>query len=201
MSPDEKDFFSLLGMPRQYPLGRKQLEESHQHMSWQAHPDLADENPQAQQEALARSALLNQAYQTLNDDTQRAELLLLLLLEKRSLKSDQLPPGFLNEMFLLQEQANELLETVPAPQSQAGKSQAGESQAGESQAGKDLQALLQTTEQRLQALLNKRTQLFAAAQASQPAPLETLQIIQDHLNCERYFRRLLQSLRGEERQL
>ncbi len=196
MSPDGKDFFSLLGMPRQYPLDRKQLEQSYQHMSWQAHPDLADENPPAQQEALARSALINQAYQTLNDDTQRAELLLLLLLEKRSLKPDQLPPGFLNEMFLLQEQANELLETVPAPQSQTGKSQAEKSQAE-----KDLQTLLQATEQRLQALLNKRTQLFAAAQASQPAPLETLQIIQDHLNCERYFRRLLQSLRGEERQL
>ncbi len=180
--------FALFGLPQQYQLDRQKLEECYRQESFQSHPDLAADDPQAQQIALERTALVNQAFQTLSDDTKRAQLLLTLLLEDRSLETDQLPPGFLQEMFALQEQTDELLSQESDPAVSSEEKQTS-------------QTLQEQTEARRDKLLQQRNQLFTMASASTPSSLEVLQSIQNNLNCERYLNRLIFNLKGKETDL
>jgi molecular chaperone HscB len=173
------DYFTLFDLPRGYALERRALDAAYQRLTLAHHPDLVATAPEAERQAAERTAAaVNEGYRTLRDDTARAAYLLELLAGGRALDKTALPAGFLQEMFALQEEVDELDEGA------AGTERARELRA--------------EAEQKLAEVRAARAPLFAAAQANGEAPpLEPLQAIQGSLNCERYLERLLQRLTGQ----
>ena len=111
------DFFSLFSLPRHLHLDLVTLEKSFYAQSRKLHPDrFASQPPEAQQNALAASSQLNDAYRTLRDPIARTEYLLSLegiQLEEQSRAATDLakasgtekkqvaPPDLLEEAFEL----------------------------------------------------------------------------------------------------
>ena len=175
------DHFERFGLPRRYSVDRQALEQAYRRLSFQHHPDLlAAAPPEERQRAQRAAAALNDAYLTLADGARRAAYLLdLLVADARSagrlpagakLNTEALPPGFLQEMFLLQEEVDE-----------AAGGNAGA-----------LPALRAQVEARRAATLAERESLFEQAAAGADAGL--LQPIQSNLNQEKYLLRLLDRL-------
>jgi molecular chaperone HscB len=99
------DYFSLLGLPRQFDLSEEQIRGKFLAVSRHAHPDLhAGENPEAQELALHVSAAINDAYRTLKDPASRAGYLLELLGGESSAEDKSVPEGFLATMMMMQEE-------------------------------------------------------------------------------------------------
>lgn len=97
------DFFRVLGLEPALTLDPAELEKRYYAASRELHPDRFAREPASRQaEALAKSSLLTLAYRTLKDPHARAEY----LLEQKGVVSKDLPEGFLEEAFEL----NELVE-------------------------------------------------------------------------------------------
>jgi molecular chaperone HscB len=177
MTSAQADPFALFGLPRRYELEREALEAAYERLTLAHHPDFLATAPEAErQEAERASATVNEAYRVLSDDAARAAALLGLLAAGRALDAQALPAGFLQEMFALQEEVEEL--------------------GGDADAARRKE-LRNEADRKRQAVLAERDRLFAAASASAgAAPLEGLQAIQSNLNCERYLLRLLERLDG-----
>ena len=170
----QADYFALFDLPRRYEIERPALESAYERLTLAHHPDFFSTAPPAQkQEAERTSAVLNEGYRVLVDDLARADYLLELLAAGRGLNAQELPQGFLQEMFMLQEEVDDLEHGAFADRREA---------------------LIGETEGRLSEILTERGRLFAAAGAG--GDLSLLQTIQTNLNCERYIRRLLDRLNG-----
>jgi molecular chaperone HscB len=171
------DHFARFGLPRAIAVDRKALDRAYERQSFRLHPDLLAAAPESeQQQAQQAAADLNEAYRTLASDPERAAYLLgLLIADARAsgrlaagakLNTEALPDGFLQEMFLLQEEVDD----VGARGDPAA-----------------LSHLRSQVESRQAATLRERTQLFDAGAVD-------LQAIQSNLNQERYLVRLLERL-------
>ena len=165
--------FHRFGLPISHSVDAQALEKAYEEQCFATHPDLlhgASEKEQAQ--ALEQSASINRAYQVLLHENSRSAYLLTLLAHGQNLKA--LPPGFLEEMLLLQEEVEEA----------AGNPKASV-------------ALKQQVQQQHQRCVEERVQLFSAISPLQPnVPMfgATLQKISENLNVERYLQRILEML-------
>jgi molecular chaperone HscB len=74
-----RDYFEVLGLPRQFHLDRAQLEERYLALQKETHPDrFAKALPRERLEAVVRNTELNDAYKVLKHDVKRAEYILKL---------------------------------------------------------------------------------------------------------------------------
>jgi molecular chaperone HscB len=168
------DHFARFGLARRYGLARKALDAAYERLSFAHHPDLfATAPPDERLEAERTAAAINDAYRVLSSDSERAAYLLALHAAGRALNTEALPPGFLQDMFTLQEEVDEL-----DPGDAARRAH-----------------LRGEVERRMAGVLAERAALFGGVeQAPPPAAIEALQAIQGNLNEERYLRRLLERL-------
>ena len=171
--PREIDFFEVLGFPVSFELKSTDLEERYQQLSLELHPDFYGSAPEAEKLlSETASAILNTAYKTLCEPTLRASYLLHLQSAKQKLDERSLPEGFLAEMFFLQEELDELLDS-----------------------GNSLELCKMRD-----ALQNRKTDIEAdyaplfKKHEEQPEDSGILQQLQTHLNAERYLRRLLERI-------
>ena len=171
MTP-HRNFFDLLGLEPRYLLERAALDAAYERLSLENHPDLfaaAGKTERARAERI--SAELNEAYRVLASESGRAAYLLGLLRGVRELDGNALPEGFLQEMFFLQEEVEEL---------------------GEEADDQRKAALAEPVNEKKRKLLAEREALFAKSEEN--GSLDLLQAIQTNLNCEKYFNRLLEGL-------
>ena len=166
------DYFSVFGLPLRYDLDLKILEQSYHELATELHPDFFATAPVAKRRlSESLSARLNQAWQTLQDPTARARYLTGIWQSQTPTHERDLPTGFLQEMFALQEELEELLEA------------------------KDQQALAaKHTDflQRLDDLRQNYQQQLIELKENTPDTTFCKQI-QQQLNAERYLLRLLES--------
>ena len=176
--PEPKDFFTLFGLRRRIEIDREALEAAYQKLTLEHHPDFFATGPEAERlEAERISARVNEGYRVLTDEGDRAAYLLGLLANGRPLDGQRLPDGFLQDMFMVSEEVDEL-DGNATPGQVAG--------------------LTGEIQQRMAATREARNRLFAdTADANGAADETLLQNIQQHLNCERYFHRLLNTLGGK----
>ena len=118
------DYFEVFGLPRHLQVDGAELEKAFYAQSRRLHPDRFAARPQAEQdEALAASSRLNDAYRTLKDPIARTQYLLTLEgveLEEQSKaateaartsgteKKQLIPPELLEEVFELNMQLMEM---------------------------------------------------------------------------------------------
>jgi Fe-S protein assembly co-chaperone HscB len=171
--PREIDFFEVLGFPVSFELKSTELEERYQELSLELHPDFYGSAPEAEKLlSETAAAILNTAFKTLCEPTLRASYLLHLQSAKQKLDERSLPQGFLAEMFFLQEELDELLDS-----------------------GNSLELCKMRD-----ALQNRKTDIEAdyaplfKKHEEQPEDSGILQQLQTHLNAERYLRRLLERI-------
>ncbi|MGY5955880.1 co-chaperone HscB [Kosakonia sp. BK9b] len=104
------DYFTLFGLPAQYPLDTQALTSRFQDLQRQYHPDRFASRSQAEQlAAVQQSATINQAWQTLRNPLARAEYL--LSLHGFDLASEQhtvRDTAFLMEQLELREELDEI---------------------------------------------------------------------------------------------
>ena len=99
------DYFTLLGLPRQFELDEDLLTGRFHTLSRAVHPDThGAESADAQLLALQISAAVNDAYRTLKSPPLRAAYLLELLGGKSSAQDKSVPEGFLSTTMMLQEE-------------------------------------------------------------------------------------------------
>lgn len=172
---ETKDFFALFGLRRSIEIDREALEAAYEKLTLEHHPDFFATAPDAErQEAEKISARVNEGYRALIDEEHRAAYLLGLLANGRPLDGQRLPEGFLQEMFMVSEEVEEL-DAGAQPERAAG--------------------LTGEIQRRMDATRESRNRLFdGVAGVAGAAEDSLLQNIQQHLNCERYFRRLLNTL-------
>ena len=171
MTP-RRNFFEILGLAPCYPLQRAALDAAYERLSLENHPDLFAAAGNAERARAERiTAELNEAYRVVASESERAAYLLGVLRGERELDGNALPEGFLQEMFFLQEEVEEL---------------------GEEADGQRKAALAEPVNENKRKLLAEREELFAKSEEN--GSLEVLQAIQTNLNCEKYFNRLLKRL-------
>ena len=104
------DYFTLFGLPAQYPIDLQALTVRFQDLQRQYHPDKFASGTQAEQlAAVSQSAIINQAWQTLRHPLTRAEYL--LSLHGFDLASEQhtvRDTAFLMEQLELREELDEI---------------------------------------------------------------------------------------------
>lgn len=102
------NYYELYGLPEQFNINKAALRKKFLELSREFHPDRsATEDAVAQANALKQSAINNEAYKTLMDETSGMAYLLRL---KAVLTDDEkysLPPAFLMEMMELNELISE----------------------------------------------------------------------------------------------
>jgi molecular chaperone HscB len=102
------DYFTLLGLPRQFPLDEGVLTKRFHALSRSVHPDAhGGESSESQLLAVQLSAAVNDAYRTLKSPFLRAGYLLELLGGKSSAEDKSVPEGFLNTMMMMQEEVHD----------------------------------------------------------------------------------------------
>ena len=171
--PREIDYFEVLGFPVSFELKSAELEERYQQLSLGLHPDFYGLAPEAEQLlSETASTILNTAYKTLHEPTLRAGYLLNVLAEKQQLDERSLPEGFLAEMFFLQEELDELLDSVNSV---------------------ELSALHDDLQNRKKNIEADYAPLFKKHE-DHPEDYGILQQLQTHLNAEGYLRRLLERI-------
>ncbi len=191
------DHFQLFGFEPAHQIDLAALDAAYDRLSLENHPDFfATAAEEQKQDALNKSAALNEGYRVLRSEPLRAAHLLQLRADgaghgnghgkgrgakggngngaARPLDTTHLPPGFLQEMFALQELLDDLEQRPDAARATAVKEQA---------------------EQGLAAIRTERAELFG--QARHADEQETLQAIQTNLNREKYLLRLLERLAEE----
>ena len=167
---DDIDHFEVMGMPHCFEIDSEELENLYQRLTLEMHPDFfgtASEEKKSLSEK--SSVILNAAYSTLREPASRARYLLSLFARGKSLRSDALPEGFLQDMFIFQESLDEILESGD--------------QSALCKMNEDLQ-------DRYNYFESNYASLFIILETS-PENTEILQQLQTQLNTERYLRRLL----------
>lgn len=171
---ESRDHFTSLGLPKAYAIDRTQLEKNYLELARLTHPDHAGDDPEAQLAALDLSAKLNEAHRVLADDEARANYLLTLLGGPSSDENKSLPEGFLPLIMIAREELAEAQLEGDADR---------------------IKAIEQDAQAQKIARLHEFQRLI-----SNPAP-ENLQRARIELNAVRYYERLLESTRGEEREM
>ena len=165
-------YFETFGLPPTYQIDSDQLEELYRRLSLALHPDFfATAEPAVKSAAERLSAALNEGYRVLQSDAERSAYLLKRMAGPVQLDTKRLPDGFLQEMFLLQEEIDEMDE---AEDSSRRRELSGELEA------------------RRGNILADRERRFEEALAG--AGADRLQAIQTSLNQETYLIRLLERL-------
>ncbi len=93
------DHFEVMGLPHSFEIDSEELENLYQRLTLEMHPDFfgaASEEKKILSEK--SSVMLNAAYTTLLAPASRATYLLSLLARGKSLQTDKLPEGFLQEI-------------------------------------------------------------------------------------------------------
>ena len=174
----ERNYFDLFGLPVSYQVDPEALEAAYERLSLETHPDfLTNAPPEEQRQALRLSADVNEGYRVLRDRSERAAYLLRLLAGETKLDTTALPDGFLQEMFMLQEELDEIGETA------------------ENNTGADnglAEGMRQQVEARITAVESEQEALFAMV--SDKPGIELLQTIQTNLNCTKYLQRLMERM-------
>ena len=171
--PGEINYFETLGIPLTFEVNSTELEESYQNLSLELHPDFYSSAPESEKRlSESATAILNTAYNSLKEPTSRAKYLVHLLSKNIKLDEGSLPEGFLGEMFFLQEELDEMLES--------GKDTAF------SEMWKDLLKRQKNIEEDYAPLFKEYE--------DHPEDPKILQQLQTHLNAERYLRRLLERI-------
>lgn len=109
-SPEEQgfDYFDFFGLPCRYELDTAALHRRYLALSRWIHPDIrVDRSDPARRQALALSAQLNRAYETLRDPVARADYLLSLAGGPSATEDKSVPGPMLNEVVLLREEIEE----------------------------------------------------------------------------------------------
>ncbi|MGK5091655.1 Fe-S protein assembly co-chaperone HscB [Deltaproteobacteria bacterium TL4] len=167
------DYFTVFGLPVHYDIDLNKLESIYEQLVAELHPDFYhNASAEDHRHSVNLSAILNQAYDTLRDPGSRAAYALSRLAHGSSLNERQLPEGFLEEMFALQERIEELTET--------------------DQAESALNTIQADLQQRLQQCQTLYGPLFAKREGQVSFASEDLQQIQTQLNTERYLKRLIE---------
>lgn len=109
-----EDYFTVLGLPRSLDVDMKTAESRFYELSRKLHPDRYGRKPEQLENAMHRSAMLNDAYRTLRDDSARLDYF--IELEGRELGADAtaeakerppVPAALAEEYFELQEALSE----------------------------------------------------------------------------------------------
>ena len=169
------DHFLFFGLPRGYEIDRGRLDAIYEQLSLALHPDFfatADPSDKKMTDHLA--ARLNDGYRVLSSDPARAAYLVRLWAGGRDLDTKMLPEGFLQQMFLLQEEVDEWEESDR----------------------EGLERLRGIVDAGLKETRSHRAALFASA--GDPPEASRLQAIQTNLNQEHYLVRLWDRLKGIE---
>ncbi len=115
LSPSTNYFYAL-GIPDGFELDLTLLEEQFRQIAGELHPDFYMNSSSAEKKLSGRaSTLLNQAYDNLKDSFKRATYLMRLKGKGLEWNERVLPPGFLEEMFSLQEELDTMLEKQDQP--------------------------------------------------------------------------------------
>ncbi len=113
---DDMDHFEVMGMPHCFEIDSEELENLYQRLTLGMHPDFFGAASEEQKRLSEKSSvMLNTAYNTLREPASRARYLLSLLAKGNSLQTDELPEGFLQDMFTFQESLDEMLESGDQP--------------------------------------------------------------------------------------
>ena len=167
---DDIDHFEVMGLPHCFEIDSEELENLYQRLTLEMHPDFFVEAPEKQKHLSEKSSvMLNAAYSTLREPASRARYLLSLFAKGNSLQTDELPEGFLQDMFIFQESLDEILESGD--------------QSALCKMNEDLQDSYNFIESNYASLFKKLE--------TSPENTEILQQLQTQLNTERYLRRLL----------
>jgi len=159
-----------MGLPHCFEIDSVELENRYQRLTLEMHPDFFGAAPEEQKLLSEKSSvMLNAAYSTLREPASRARYLLSLFSKGNSLQTDELPEGFLQEMFTLQESLDEMLESCDQS---------------------DLFKMNEDLQNRYASIESNYAALFKKFKTS-PENTEILQQLQTQLNAERYLRRLL----------
>ena len=166
------NYFEIFNLPYSYDLDLKELENRYQKLSMELHPDFyisasSFEKKQSQES----STLLNQAYSMLQSPITRAEYLLKLLAHDQHFDQRQLPKGFLEKVFMMQESLEDMLTKDPN--------------------FPDVENFRFDIEQNIDQLRQKISAHFADLEKASVNREEVLPKIQLLLNIGRYFQRLL----------
>jgi molecular chaperone HscB len=167
------DYFTLLGLPRQYELDENELHRKFVALNRHAHPDFhGGETEDVQQLSLKLSAAINDAYRTLKDPSSRASYLLELFGGKSSAEDKTVPEGFLGTMMMMQEEMADAKASGDA---------------------KELQRLAGVLRTQHEGLLRRIAGLFAEYQESlacEAVRKDLLEEIRTQLNAVSYVRKL-----------
>ncbi len=167
---DDIDHFEVMGLPHCFEIDSEELENLYQRLTLGMHPDFFGAASEGQKRLSEKSSvMLNAAYNTLREPASRARYLLSLFAKGNSLLTDELPEGFLQDMFTFQESLDEMLES--GDQSSLCKM------------NEDLQNRYNFIESNYAALFKKLE--------TSPENTAILKQLQTQLNTERYLRRLL----------
>ena len=159
-----------MGLPRCFEIDLGKLESLYQRLTLEMHPDFFSTATQEQKQLSEKySVMLNAAYSTLREPPSRATYLLSLFARGKKLQTDNLPEGFLQEMFYLQESLDEILE---------------------SDDHSALRKISEDLQERYNIIVSNYATLFKKLETS-PENTEILQQLQTQLNTERYLKRLL----------
>ena len=166
---DDIDHFEVMGLPRCFEIDSDELEILYQRLTLEIHPDFFGAASEEQKRLSEKSSvMLNAAYSTLREPASRARYLLSLFAKGNSLQTNELPEGFLQDMFIFQESLDEMIESG------------------------DKSALCKMNEDlkdRYNFIESNYASLFKKLETS-PENTEILQQLQTQLNTERYLRRL-----------
>jgi molecular chaperone HscB len=105
---DKLSYFDLFGIAPTYDLDERALHRKYLALTRNVHPDVAGQaSPENRQHALAISAEMNRAYDTLRDPVARAEYLLSLACGAATPDSRSVPQQLLAEVMMLREEIEE----------------------------------------------------------------------------------------------
>ena len=167
---DDIDHFEVMGLPHCFEIDSVELENRYQRLTLEMHPDFFGDASEEQKRISEKSSvMLNAAYNTLREPASRARYLLSLFAKGNRLQTEELPEGFLQEMFTLQESLDEMLESCDQS---------------------DLFKMNEDLQNRYASIESNYAALFKKFKTS-PENTEILQQLQTQLNTERYLRRLL----------
>ena len=173
---DDLDHFKVMGLPYCFEIDSVELENRYQRLTLEMHPDFFGTAPEKQKRLSEKSSvMLNAAYSYLREPASRARYLLSLFAREKNLQTDELPEGFLKEMFTLQESLDEILESCDQS---------------------DLFKMNEDLQNRYASIESNYAALFKKFETS-PENTEILQQLQTQLNAERYLRRLLDRINSE----
>ena len=167
---DDLDHFKVMGLPSCFEIDSVELENLYQRLTLEMHPDFFGAAPEKQKRLSEKSSvMLNAAYSSLSESASRARYLLSLFAKGYNLQTDELPEGFLQDMFIFQESLDEMFDSGD--------------QSALCKMNEDLQDRYNFIESNYASLFKKLE--------SSPENTEILQQLQTQLNTERYLRRLL----------